>query len=105
MCQQAARIEWQTAIEGGAGAGRGGGGGGAGGGGGGGVGGGGEALDVLVEEVDVGEDRADDERVLVAEAALERLAQRRDLGAQPAARELGEHGWVGGASDERVQHR
>ena len=65
----------------------------------------GEPLDLVVEEVQVGEDRADHERVVVLEAALQRLAQRGQLGAQSALGELGEHDWVGGARHERVEHR
>jgi hypothetical protein len=38
-----------------------------------------EPVDLLVEEVDVREYRADPERVMGVEATLERLAQRRDL--------------------------
>ena len=43
-----------------------------------------EPVDLLVEEVDVGEDRADPQRVQLIEAALERLLERRELRAQPA---------------------
>ena len=66
---------------------------------------GGELGDRLVEVVDVGEDAADDQRVLCVEAALERLAQLRQLGAQLALGELGEHVWVGGAGDQGGEHR
>ena len=45
-----------------------------------------QPVDRLVEEVDVREDLADDQRVLGVEAALERLAQRGDLLAQLALR-------------------
>ena len=48
---------------------------------------------------------ADDQRVLGVEAALERLAQRRQLLAQLPFGELGEHRRVGRARDERVEHR
>jgi hypothetical protein len=65
----------------------------------------GEQADLLVEEVDVGEDRADHDPVLGVEAALERLPERRQLLAQLALRELGEHGRVGRTSAERVEHR
>ena len=61
----------------------------------------GEPVDLLVEEVDVGEDRPDPERVQVIEAALERLFERRELGAQPALGQLGKHLRVGGALDQR----
>ncbi len=39
----------------------------------------GEPLDLFVEEVEVGENRSDQQRVQRVEASLERLAQRRDL--------------------------
>ena len=42
----------------------------------------GEPLDLLVEEVEVGEDRTDQQRMQLIEAALKRLAQRRQLLAQ-----------------------
>ena len=63
-----------------------------------------EAVDRLVEKVDVREDLPDHERVLVLEAADERLPERGDLRAQLSARELREHGRVGGAGHERVEH-
>jgi hypothetical protein len=44
----------------------------------------GELLDLLVEEVDVVEDRADPDGGRVIKAALQRLLERGDLGAQPA---------------------
>ena len=62
----------------------------------------GEQLDLLVEEVEVGEDRRDDQRVLAVETADQRLAQGGDLRAQPALRQLGQHLRVGGAGNERV---
>ena len=64
-----------------------------------------EPFDLLVEEVQVREDRSDQQRVQRLEATLERLAQRRELGSQPALREVGEHLGVGGALAERVEHR
>jgi hypothetical protein len=63
-----------------------------------------EPVDLLVEEVDVREDRADPERVMGVEVAFERLAQRGDLLAHLAAREVGEHLGVGRAGDQRVEH-
>src|SRR5439155_9916442 len=54
-----------------------------------------ELLDRLVEEVDVGEDPADDQRVLRAEATRERFPER----------EVSQHFRVGRARNERVQHR
>jgi hypothetical protein len=65
----------------------------------------GKQLDLLVEEVEVGKDRGHDQRMLGVEAADQRLALRRDLLAQLALRQLGQHVRVGGAGDERVQHR
>ncbi len=53
----------------------------------------------------MGEDRADDDPVLDVEATLERFPQRRQFLAQLALGQLGEHGRVGRARDERVQHR
>jgi len=52
----------------------------------------------------VREDLPDHERVLVLEAADERLAQCGDLLAQLPTREFGEHVRVGRAGDERVEH-
>jgi hypothetical protein len=65
----------------------------------------GEPLDRLIEEVDVREDLADDQRVLVPEATDERLAQRRDLLAQLAVCQVREDLGIGGALAERVEHR
>jgi DNA anti-recombination protein RmuC len=64
-----------------------------------------QLLDLLVEEVQVREDRADQQRVQRLEAALQRLAQRWELLAQLAASQLGEHVGVGRAGDQRVEHR
>jgi hypothetical protein len=64
-----------------------------------------EPLDLLVEEVQVREDRADQQRVQRLEATLQCLLQRRDLLAQLAAGQLGEHLGVGRAGHERVEHR
>jgi hypothetical protein len=64
-----------------------------------------EGGDRLVEEVDVGEDLADEQGVVAGEAALERFAQRRQLGAQASACQLGEQVGVVGAADERLEHR
>ena len=61
--------------------------------------------DRFVEIVDVRKDPADDDRVLGIEAALQRLAQRRELEAQFPEREVGEHVRVGGAVDQRCEHR
>jgi hypothetical protein len=44
----------------------------------------GEAGDLLVEEVDVGQDRPDPDGVQVIEAALQRFSERGELGAQLA---------------------
>ena len=64
----------------------------------------GELLDLLVEEVDVAQDRADPQPVMRVEVPGQRLAQRGDLLAHLPARELGEHVRVGLAGDQRVEH-
>ena len=64
-----------------------------------------EPLDLLVEEVQMRENRADQQRVIGIEAPLERFAQRRDLRPQPALGQLSEDLRVGRARDERVEHR
>ena len=51
------------------------------------------------------EDRADHERMMSLKAPLKRFFERRDLGAQLALGEIGKHGRVGRARDERVEHR
>jgi hypothetical protein len=57
--------------------------------------------DRLVEVVDVGEDPSAEQRVVVVEAALQCLAQGRELRPQLALGEVGEQRWVGGAGDQR----
>jgi len=64
-----------------------------------------QPVDRLVEEVHVGEDLHDDQGVLLAETPLQRFAQRGQLLAQLTAGQLGEHLRVGGARNERVEHR
>lgn len=64
-----------------------------------------ETGDLPDEEVDVIKDRVDPHRVEMIEAALERFFERGDLCAHPATGELGEDLGVGGAFDERVEHR
>jgi hypothetical protein len=64
-----------------------------------------DSVDLLVEEVQVSEDRSDHDGVVGLEAALQRLAQRGDLGAEFAAGEIGEDVGVGRSRDERVEHR
>jgi len=68
-------------------------------------------IDALVEVGDVGatpinaiEHLGQQERVVVAETAGERLLQVGDLAAHPAARELGEHLGVALPGDQRGQH-
>jgi hypothetical protein len=56
-----------------------------------------EPLDLLVQEVQVGEDRADQQRVDGVEAALQRLSQLGQLLAQATLGEIGEDVGVGGA--------
>jgi hypothetical protein len=65
----------------------------------------GEQLDLLVEEVQVGEDRPDQERVVCIKATLERFAQRCDLRAHPALGQIGQDLGVSRARNERVEHR
>ena len=61
-----------------------------------------EPVDLLVQEVDVREDRPDPERVMRVEVPGERFTQLRDLLAHLPARELGEHVRVSRARDERA---
>jgi hypothetical protein len=63
-----------------------------------------EPVDLLVEGVDVREDRADPEGVMGVEVAFERFAQLRDLLAHLPARQLRQDVGVGGAGDQRVEH-
>lgn len=63
-----------------------------------------QAHDRPVEEIEVDEDVAHDQGVLVREAALQRLAQSRQPGARAPAGKLGQHLGVGGAANERVEH-
>jgi hypothetical protein len=65
----------------------------------------GQTGDLPVQEVDVLEDRADPHGVQVIKAPLQRLLQSGDLGAHPAAGELGEDLRVPGAVHERIEHR
>ncbi|MCA1680322.1 MAG: hypothetical protein LC777_15905, partial [Actinobacteria bacterium] len=61
-----------------------------------------EPVDLLIEEVQVREDRPDQQRVQVVEAAFEGVAERGDLLAQAALGEIGEQLGIGRLSDERV---
>src|ERR1035437_138265 len=63
-----------------------------------------EALDGFIEEVQVGEDLAHDERVGGPEPAFEGLGKSRDLLAQLAPSQLGQHVGVRGPSHERLEH-
>ena len=63
-----------------------------------------QRLDGLIEEVDLREHLPDEQRVVAGEATLERFSERGDLRAQRALGELGEHVWVVGAGDQRVEH-
>jgi hypothetical protein len=58
----------------------------------------------LVQVVEVGEQLADQEGVVGAEAARQGLPQGRQLRAQPAAGEIGQDAGVRGAGDEGVEH-
>ena len=64
----------------------------------------GELCDLLVEEIDVAQDRADPEPVVGVEVSGERLAQGGDLLAHLPPRQFGEHVRVGLAGDQRVEH-
>jgi len=64
----------------------------------------GELRDLRVEEVDVGEDRADPQPVVLIEMTGQGLAQRRDLLAHLPARELGQDVGIGFAGDQRIEH-
>src|SRR3954454_24048016 len=63
-----------------------------------------QALDVLVEEVDVGEDRANPEAVVLVEVARQRFARGGDLLAHLPPRELRQRVRIGLAGDQRVEH-
>src|ERR1700727_2547665 len=65
----------------------------------------GETVDLLIQEVDVGEDRTDPESVEVIKAALQSLFEGGQLGAQSAFSEVCEYLGVGGGADQRVEHR
>ena len=60
----------------------------------------GELVDLLLEEVQVRKDRADDKRMMGLKAALQRLLERGDLRAQLALRQIGEDLRVSRAGDE-----
>ena len=64
----------------------------------------GELFDLLVQEIDVAQDRSDPQPMVGVEVSGERLAQRGDLLAHLLARQLGEHVRVGLAGDQRVEH-
>src|SRR4051812_1243340 len=64
-----------------------------------------EPVDLLVQEVQVREDRADQQRVQVVKAALERLLELRQLLTQPALGQLGEDLGIGRPRDQCVEHR
>jgi hypothetical protein len=63
-----------------------------------------ERGDGLVQEVELGQDPADDERMVAAEAALEGALELRKLGPELAPGQLGEDLGVAGAGDECVEH-
>src|SRR3954471_12119037 len=64
----------------------------------------GELFDLLVEEIDVAQDRADPQPVMGVEVSGERLAQGGDLLAHLPPRQFGEDRGIGLAGDERVEH-
>ncbi len=57
-----------------------------------------------IQVVEVGEELADEKRVMRAEAAAQSLAQGGQCPAECAAGEIREDLGIGGAGDERVQH-
>ncbi len=65
----------------------------------------GEPVDLLVQEIDVREDRTDPQGMHLVKAALKGLAQRGELDPQAALGEVGQNLRVGGAVDQRVEHR
>ena len=62
-----------------------------------------DALQTGIEEVDVGQLLGDQEALMCAELAGERLLQLGDLLTQSPARQLGEGSDVGGSRDQRLQ--
>jgi hypothetical protein len=64
-----------------------------------------ELLDLLIEEIDVAQDRSDPQPVMGVEVAGQRLLELADLRPQPPDGELREHVGIGLAGDERVEHR
>jgi hypothetical protein len=64
----------------------------------------GALFDLLVQEVDVAQDRADPQPVMGVDMPLQGLAQRGDLLAHLPAGQLGEHRRVALAGDQRVEH-
>lgn len=64
----------------------------------------GELLDLLIEEIDVAQDRADPQPVMAVEVTLQRLLECGDLLAHLPPREIGQDLGVGLAGDERVEH-
>ncbi len=64
----------------------------------------GELVDLLVEEIDMAQDRADPEAMMSIEVARERLAQSGDLLAHLPARQVGQDLGVGLAGDQCVEH-
>src|SRR5205823_7794198 len=66
---------------------------------------GGQRGERFIEEVELGEDRADEQRVVGTEAAEERLPQLRQLLAQRALGEVRQYGGIPGPGDERPEHR
>ena len=63
-----------------------------------------ECADGLVQEVELGQYLADDQRVVCAETPLESEAEPRELGPESPAGQLGEDLGVAGAGDEGFEH-
>ena len=64
-----------------------------------------EGGDRLLQVLEVVKGQPDQQRMMLAEAAPQGLAQLRELGPQPALGQLGQHAWVAFASDQGRKHR
>ena len=63
-----------------------------------------ERADRLIQVLDVRKQMGDQQRVVVAKAPLQRLAQQRQLRAQLAFGQIRELGGIRGARDQRLDH-
>jgi hypothetical protein len=64
-----------------------------------------DGRDRLIQVVDVREELTDEKGVMKAAAPHQCLAQDRQLGAEPAAGQVGQHFRIRRAGDQGVQHR